>query len=84
VAVVLGLASDPESLFAGTPTMLKIGLVLPVLGLVLTVAAAWYAIVQWRKGEGTVSTRLRHSAVVVIALLFFWSLNTWNLLGWRV
>jgi hypothetical protein len=28
--------------------------------------------------------RLRHTGAVVVALVFFWSLNTWNLLGWRM
>jgi hypothetical protein len=27
--------------------------------------------------------RWRHTGAVLIALVFFWSLNVWNLLGWR-
>jgi hypothetical protein len=40
-------------------------------------------VVQWREGSATRATRLRHTAAVIVALLFLWSLNTWNLLGWR-
>ena len=41
-------------------------------------------VAQWRSGEGTIWMRLRHSGAVIVALLFFWSFNTWNLLGWRM
>ena len=39
---------------------------------------------QWRNGDGTFWMRLRHTGAIGIALLFFWSLNTWNLLGWKM
>jgi hypothetical protein len=58
-------------------------LALPVLAAILILAAGWYAVVQWREGSATRATRLRHTAAVIVALLFLWSLNTWNLLGWR-
>ena len=84
VAVVLKAASTMGIEFSGATTGLKIGLAFPVLGLVLTLVAAWLVITEWRKGEGSLGTRLRQSVTVLVALLFFWSLNTWNLLGWKV
>jgi len=48
------------------------------------VAACVVAVGLWRNGTGTRWERLRYSAVVVVALLFVWSLNSWNLLGWRM
>jgi len=77
-------AKGAEAIFQETPTSLKVALVLPVLGAVLTLLAGWVAIGQWREGAGTVMARVRHSAVVVLALLFFWSLSTFNLLGWKI
>ena len=84
VVAVGAMLSKPEAVFSDNPTGLKIALVLPVLALLLVLWAAWEAISQWRGGEGTLWMRLRHSGAVVVALIFFWSLNTWNLLGWRM
>ena len=84
VLVLVKLASNVESLLAGPPLILKVGLVLPVIGLLLVLAGAWFAVVQWRTSQGSRGARLRHAAAVLIGLAFFWSLNTWNLLGWRM
>ena len=84
VLVLVTLGANIESLFMGAPTSLKVGLALPLVGLLLAVAGAWFAVVQWRSGQGSLWARLRHSGAVLVALAFFWSLNTWNLLGWRM
>jgi hypothetical protein len=55
-----------------------------VIGAILTIVALVVAVQQWRKGTGTKSFRIRYDIVVALALLFMWSLNYWNLLGWRV
>jgi hypothetical protein len=83
---VVGLAvqiSNEDQLLSGPYTTLYLILGLPVLAAILILAAGWYAVVQWRQGSATRATRLRHTAAVIVALLFLWSLNTWNLLGWR-
>ncbi|MCC6929713.1 MAG: serine hydrolase [Gemmatimonadaceae bacterium] len=84
MAILAKLVSDPEQLLGGSPKGLMVGLAFPVLALVLVLWGAWLMIQQWRNGDGTIWMRLRHSGAVAIALLFFWSLNTWNLLGWRM
>ncbi len=85
LAFVVALAlSDLQGVFNGKTTGLKIALVFPVIGAVFTVVAAWLAVGQWKNGVGTWGFRLRYTTVVVIAVLFLWSLNTWNLLGWRM
>ena len=83
--VVFGivLAGMAKGLPSGAPTSLKIGLIFPVVGAILTAAALWIGITQWRKAEGTTGARLRHLGAVAIAALFFLTLNAWNLLGWR-
>ena len=84
VGIMASLVSNPAALAGDTPTGLKVALLFPVLSLLLTLFAGWIAISQWRASAGTIWMRLRHSGAVLIALLFFWSMNTWNLLGWRM
>ena len=84
IGAVALVASRPGAIFADTPLSLKMALALPVVSALLVLWAAWKAIEQWRAGDGTFWMRFRHTGAVVVALLFFWSLNTWNLLGWRV
>ncbi|MDP1857240.1 MAG: hypothetical protein Q8K82_01135, partial [Gemmatimonadaceae bacterium] len=84
LASVAAIMSKPGAIFADTPISLKVALTLPVISALLALWAAWLAFVQWRSGEGTIWMRLRHTGAVMVALVFFWSLNTWNLLGWRV
>ena len=84
IGAVAAIMSRPAAIFADTPLSLKLALVLPVISALLVLWAAWQAVAQWRAGDGTFWMRLRHTGAVVVALLFFWSLNTWNLLGWRV
>jgi CubicO group peptidase (beta-lactamase class C family) len=81
--VLVSIGANVEALFRGPPMSLQLGLALPVLGLALTAVALWFGVKQWRRGEGSVWSRLRHSGAVLVALAFFWSLGTWNLLGWR-
>jgi CubicO group peptidase (beta-lactamase class C family) len=84
VVALAALTSDAEALLLGSGTAMKIALLFPVLGALLTLAALVVAVQQWRKGVGTKGFRIRYDIVVVLALLFMWSLNYWNLLGWRV
>jgi hypothetical protein len=65
-------------------TGLKIAFVLPVIGCLLTLFALGASVMQWRSGAGTRGARLRYAGTVFVALLFIWSLNQWNLLGWRM
>ena len=65
-------------------TGLKLALALRVLAAVLSIAAVAVAALHWRNGSGTRGARLRYDVVVVVALLFVWSLAQWNLLGWRM
>jgi hypothetical protein len=61
----------------------KAALVLPMLAAVALVLAAIVGVFQWLQGSGTRATRVRHTLAVVVSFVFLWSLNTWNLLGWR-
>lgn len=78
------LASDLQNLLMnGELGRVKAMLVLPVLAALLALGAAIVGVFQWLRGSGTAWTRMRHALAVVVAFAVFWSLNTWNLLGWR-
>jgi hypothetical protein len=84
LASVAGLASDPVKHILGNEIgSLRASLTLPVLALLLTLGAAGVAVMQWLRGAGSLAHRVRHTLAVVVSLAFFWSLNTWNLLGWK-
>jgi len=83
-AAIVAAASDEATLFSDSPTLLRLALALPVIGLALTVAAAAATWQVWRQGAATSGARWRLAAMVVIALLYTWSLAYWNLLGWRM
>jgi hypothetical protein len=81
---VARLASDPIKYILGNDIgSLKASLTMPILALLVTLAAAVVAVLQWMRGSGSTSHRVRHTLAVVVCLVFFWSLNTWNLLGWK-
>ena len=84
VLAILVLVSDPRQLVTSPMIALKIALALPVAGVLLDIGAAIAAVSQWRASAGTRSARLRHGATVAAAIFFAWSLNVWNLLGWRM
>ena len=81
VGVIIGSGGG---LLEGPLTGLKIALALPLLGVLLAIGAAVVSARQWRTGAGTRGARLRYSSLVVLVLLFAWSLSQWNLLGWRM
>ncbi|MGE0556003.1 MAG: serine hydrolase domain-containing protein [Gemmatimonadales bacterium] len=78
------LATGAESLFSDSTGGLKVALVLPVVALLLVLAAGWFAVRVWREGAGNFWDRFRYTGVVLAGLIFAWSLNVWNLLGWRM
>jgi CubicO group peptidase (beta-lactamase class C family) len=79
--VVIGASGG---LLEGPLTGLKVALSLPVIATLCAIGAIWFAVRHWRGGLGTRGARLRYSAVVLVAVLFTWSLAQWNLLGWRM
>ncbi len=82
--VAVGVVASTETMLMNGPyTPLYLALALPVLAALVTLAAAWFGLKQWREGAGTIAGRLRYSGAVVMIGLVLWSLNTWNLLGWR-
>ncbi|MGH7444493.1 MAG: serine hydrolase domain-containing protein, partial [Longimicrobiales bacterium] len=84
VVAIVALSADFWALVSGPATGLKLALLLPILAGLLTIGALIMAFRNWRDRTGTRGARLRYNTVVVAAIVFMWSLNMWNLLGWRM
>ncbi len=84
VAAVAALASKPELLLSDAPIFLQAALVLPILGGLFVLGAGWHALRVWSQSAGRAWERVRFTATVAIGLAFVWSLQFWNLLGWRM
>jgi CubicO group peptidase (beta-lactamase class C family) len=79
VLVVTGI----DSLLERIPTGLRVGLVMPLVFVVLTIYLIVITLGVWRHRFWTVGRRIGYSVMAVAAILlciFFWQ---WNLLGWR-
>ncbi|MGB7537441.1 MAG: hypothetical protein WBM17_02770, partial [Anaerolineales bacterium] len=67
----------------GELDLLTVVLALPVLMLALSVAAGYFLVRAWRVTYWHIAERIFYSLVLVSAVFFIWSLNYWNLLGWK-
>ena len=84
VVAIAAVASDLQGLLlSGDLGALKAVLTLPVLAGIVALAAAAVCVLQWMRGAGTRGSRLRYTLAVAMTFVVLWSLNTWNLLGWR-
>jgi CubicO group peptidase (beta-lactamase class C family) len=81
---MLAVTVDMWEFFAGPMTGLKVALAFPVVAVVATLGAAAALGAAFRRGEGSRWARFRLAGAVLVAMLFAWSLNYWNLLGWRL
>jgi hypothetical protein len=81
LALVVG---DFWSLVSGHLTGIVVALALPVVGSLLVAGAAVLVALLWTRRVGPLGSRAWLTAQVVISLGFLWSLDYWNLLGWRL
>ncbi len=79
-ALVL-LGADAMRLVYGELGAIKTALVLPLIAIVPAGVALFAVPKIWRKGLGTPFGRTCYTATVLLMVLFYWFLNTWNLLG---
>jgi CubicO group peptidase (beta-lactamase class C family) len=80
---MLAINFDLWEFFAGPMRGLKVALTFPVIGVAATVGALAALGVGVRRDAGSRWERIRLGCAVIVGLLFAWSLNYWNLLGWR-
>jgi len=86
VLFVLGMAtvlSDQMNIMFGVPPLVKILLVLPLISVVIAIAALIVTVLAWKKKYWSWCSRLHYTLVVLAALAFIWFLNYWNLLGYH-
>ena len=84
VALFVPAVSDPVSVMfnfppAGTGALL----ILPVAGVVLTLATLAFTALLWVQGAWNWAKRLRYTYVTLVNILFALVLNHWNLIGWN-
>ena len=83
VVFAAGMGDFLAILFEFPPPGTGAVLILPILAIVLTVAALIYAPLLWKRGEWNIAKRLRYAYVTVVNVLFLLVLNYWNLIGWQ-
>jgi CubicO group peptidase (beta-lactamase class C family) len=84
LAALSSVAGSESALLAGNPVPLKLALVLPMVGVVVTlalVAAAFHAcrVRLWGRWG-----RVHFTLFALAAVAFLLELNYWNLLGWKI
>lgn len=72
-----------DDLVAGHTTLLSVVLVLPLLIVAGSVAAAALAVFAWKDRYWGIAGRVHLSVVAVSGLALTWFFGYWNLLGWR-
>jgi CubicO group peptidase (beta-lactamase class C family) len=83
VALVLAVSTGEAALLEGFPGFFKAALVLPMISVLLTIVAFAVAVQAWRKGTDGRAGRIHYSLVTLAGVLFLWSMNYWNLLGFH-
>jgi len=64
------------------PPGTEVMLALPVVCAVLTAVAAVLALLAWIGRRGTLVFRTGYTVVVLTSVVFLWTLDRWNMLGW--
>ncbi len=85
IGIVASIASlsDLNEIVFGMPSLFKAALALPLVCIPLTLALLYFTVVAWRQGFWTRYARVQYAAIALLSLAFLWSLNFWNLLGYR-
>jgi CubicO group peptidase (beta-lactamase class C family) len=79
-----GLAAGLDALIFELPRSLYVALAFPLLAVPLTLAVVVLALIAWREGFWTRYGRIQYSVIAVMSLAFLWSLNYWNLIGYKL
>jgi CubicO group peptidase (beta-lactamase class C family) len=74
---------DFGDIAAGRVLPLKTLLVIPIISSILGVSAGLFTILAWKNRYWGVIERLHYTLVMFAGVALIWSLNCWNLLGWR-
>lgn len=83
VLAAISVASGLEVLIYKVPSTIYVALALPLLAIVLTLAALYFSFVAWKSGAWRLTTRLYYTITALAAVTFLLMLNYWNLIGYR-
>jgi hypothetical protein len=78
-----GIAVGIDELLYGIPTSIHVALAFPLLAIPFTFAVLYFAVQAWRQGFWTTYGRIQYTLIALFALGFLWSLNHWNLVGYK-
>lgn len=84
IGLGITLAGGIDALIFAYPTSFYVALAFPLLALIPTAVALYFAVQVWRSRAWTVGARVHYSATLVATLLFLWVLSYWNLIGYRI
>lgn len=79
-----GLAGGLDELIYSIPRSIYVALAFPLLAIPVTLLVAWAAVQSWRRGWWTRYGRVQYSVIALVSLAFLWSLNYWNLVGYKI
>ncbi|HZP13355.1 MAG TPA: serine hydrolase domain-containing protein [Nevskiaceae bacterium] len=85
VGLIVPIASlrDMNEIVYGLPWLFHTALWLPLICIPLTAAVLWFALKAWRNRFWTGYGRTQFTVIALSSAAFLWSLNFWNLLGFR-
>jgi CubicO group peptidase (beta-lactamase class C family) len=79
-----GITAGIDELLYGLPSSIYVALALPLLAIPVALVVAWLAVRAWREGWWTTYGRVQYTVVALASLAFLWSLNYWNLVGYKI
>jgi len=71
-------------ILTGDESGIKVAMALPVVGGVCVVVALIVGVRGALRPASPRGVRIRFAGSLAMAALFLWSLNQWNLLGWKL
>ena len=82
-AAAASFASGIDELIFGFPWVFRVSLVLPVIAIPLTLGVLAFAASAWARRYWSVYGRIQYTVVAVAGAAYLWSLNFWNLVGFK-
>lgn len=76
-------ATDLEQLIYAWPKVFYVALAFPLISLPLTAGVLYFLGPVWKTREWGRYSRVQYTVIAVMSTAFLWSLNYWNLIGYK-
>jgi CubicO group peptidase (beta-lactamase class C family) len=83
ILLAASLSNTDEVMF-GVPSLLKVGLVFPLVAGVLAIGVVAFTFLAWVKKYWYGCRRLTYTLILIAGVVFLWVLYFYNLIGWRL